>query len=356
MEDAAFELDADRMLLPDVESVLDELGRSKRLIDGMIARLACRVGDAKAVARALHVPTGEVRRAVETAELLAELPATDAAVRRGVLSAREAQLIAGAALVNPDAEAHLLEMATQGLVPLKDACINARAAAEDPSVRRERQQRERFHDIGIDDDGAIIGSYRLGPEVGGPYKDAFAAKVQEIFRAHKGGEHESHAAYAADALVAFVLGGEGADVTVTTHVVIDHGVLMRGGPVDGEVCEIPGVGPVDPGWVKEILGESFLTAIIKKGKDITTVAHLGRHVPAEVLTALIVSGHECGIEGCHNRGYLELDHMRDYAKQGPTAYWNLLWLCYLHHRLKTSGWRLGEPDEITGKRTLRPPP
>jgi len=356
LEGSASELDAERMLLPDVDATIDELAAIRRLTDGMLAKLARRKGDAKAVARALHVSTGEVRAAVETAELLAEFPETDAAVRRGELSAREAQLIAGAAIVNPDAEAELLKTATQGLVPLKDACVNARAAVEDPGRRRTRQQQARFHRVGVDDEGMIVGSYRLGPEHGGPYKDAFAAKVQEIFRAHKSGEHESHEAYAADALVAFVLGGEGAKVKVSTHVVIDHGALLRDRPVEGEVCEIAGVGPVDPAWVKEILGESFLTAIVKNGKDISTVAHLGRHVPAEVMTALIVQGHECGIEGCHNRGYLERDHMQDYAKGGPTAIWNMLWLCYLHHRLKTSGWLLGEPDVITGKRTLRPPP
>ena len=356
MEDAAFELDAARMLLPDVEQMIDELGKSRRLIDGMLGQLARRVGDAKAVARALHVPTGEVRSAMETAELLEEFPVTDALVRRGELSAREAQLITGAANANPAAEEALLETAKLGLVPLKDVCVNARAAVEDPPKRRERQHRERYHDLRIDDDGAVIGSYRLGPEVGGPYRDAFAAKVQEIFRSHKGGEHEPHAAYAADALVAFVLGGEGAKVKVNTHVLIDHGALLRDRPIEGEICEIAGVGPVDPAWVKEILGESFLTAIIKNGKDIKTVAHLGRHVPAEVMTALIVNGHECGIEGCHNRGYLERDHIQEYAKNGPTAFWNLLWLCYLHHRLKTSGWLLGEPDVVTGKRTLRPPP
>jgi hypothetical protein len=153
-----------------------------------------------------------------------------------------------------------------------------------------------------------------------------------------------------------VLDGAGGKTKTTTHIVIDHGALMRGGPVGGERCEIPGVGPVDVAWVKEILGKSFLTAIIKNGKDINTVAHLGRHVPAEVMTALIVNGHECGIEGCENRGYLERDHMQDFTKGGPTALWNLLWLCYLHHRLKTSGWLLGEPNPITGKRTLRPPP
>jgi hypothetical protein len=51
----------------------------------MIAKLARRIDDAKDVARALGVSTGEVRSAAATAELLAELPATDAAVRSGAL-------------------------------------------------------------------------------------------------------------------------------------------------------------------------------------------------------------------------------------------------------------------------------
>jgi hypothetical protein len=140
------------------------------------------------------------------------------------------------------------------------------------------------------------------------------------------------------------------------HVLVDHDALTRGEARDGETCEIPGVGPVDAQWVRSLLGEAFLTAIVKKGKDISTVAHLGRHIPAEVRTALIVGGRECVVEGCSNRGYLELDHSEvDYAKDGPTALWNLDWECSVHHRLKTQGWRLGPPDPTTGKRRLDPP-
>ena len=93
--------------------------------------------------------------------------------------------------------------------------------------------------------------------------------------------------------------------------------------VAGETCEIPGVGPVNVDWVREQLGEAFVTAIVKNGKDITTVAHFGRHIPAELRTAMIVSGRECCIEGCSGREYLELDHCEiDHAQNGPTA-WNL---------------------------------
>jgi hypothetical protein len=140
------------------------------------------------------------------------------------------------------------------------------------------------------------------------------------------------------------------------HVLISHGALMRGGAVEGEVCEIPGVGPVNATWVRELLGEAFVSAVITKGKDIFTVAHLGRHIPAEVQTALIVSGHECSVKGCGMRGYLERDHVHEYGKGGPTAFWNLRWLCYVHHRLKSQGWTLGPPDPLTGKCELRAPP
>ncbi len=189
--------------------------------------------------------------------------------------------------------------------------------------------------------------------------------MQRIFRNQRAGsEHEPLEAYAADAFAAFVLAGNGAAasdvglksrVNATVHILVDHGALMRGGAVDGEVCEIPGVGPVDVSWVRELLGSAFLTVVIRKAKDIRTVAHLGRHVPAEVMTALVVSGRECDVDACSQRGYLERDHVHDHAKGGPTSFANLGWLCYSHHRLKSSGWQLGPPDPDTRKRTLRPP-
>ena len=181
-----------------------------------------------------------------------------------------------------------------------------------------------------------------------------------MFRnARKAKTPEPQDAYAADAFAEALL----SDPTktkgggYTTHVIIDHEALLRGNTIDGETCEIPGVGPVSVEWVREPLGTAFVTAIVKKGKDITTVAHFGRHIPAELRTAMIVSGRECSIEGCTGREYFELDHCEiDHAKNGPTARWNLGWLCSIHHTKKTQGWILGPPDPNTGKRRLDPPP
>jgi hypothetical protein len=81
----------------------------------------------------------------------------------------------------------------------------------------------------------------------------------------------------------------------------------------------------------------------------------GRHINATLRTALLVQGRECDVEGCCQRGYLEIDHAHDHAKRGPTALWNLGWLCGHHHRLKTRGWILGPRDPVTNQRALSPP-
>lgn len=379
----ASEFDAALLSGEDAVRSVDELGAIRRVVDGLFAKAAKRVADTRAHAkRGSGSAAGfvgdrsggtasETRAAIETATKLEKLPETDAAVKAGKLSAREAKMIADAATLNPDAEHDLLIAASKGLVPLKDACILARAKVEDPAERSARQHKQRRLNIWVDDDGMVAGAFRLTPEVGSQIKAAFEAAVQRTFRARRSGEdHEPHEAYAADALVDFVLNhnaptgtgtGTGSEksskppVNATVHVVIDHGVLMCGGALDGDVCEIPGVGPVNLEWVRELLGTAFLTAIIKRGKDIVTVAHLGRHVPAEIQTALLVSGRECDIGGCNHRGYLERDHVHDHAHGGPTSFANLGWLCYWHHRLKTAGWLLGEPDPKTRKRSLHPP-
>ena len=211
-------------------------------------------------------------------------------------------------------------------------------------------------------DGMIEGHFKVTPEVGGQLKAVFDAEVQTTFRKRrKTKDREPHEAYAADVFTNKMLSagaGTGSAVKHNVHIVFDHAVLVKGGVGTGDTCEIPGVGPVDFEWVRDLLGSAFLTAVIKKGKDITTVAHLGRHVPAEIMTALLVGGRECDVDGCDCPRLSGADHSEiDYAKRvGRQRYWNLGWLCYAHHKRKGQGWKLGPRDPVTGKRKLHPPP
>jgi hypothetical protein len=325
-----------------------ELGVIQSLLDGLKARVAKRVDDTCAymalndrnakqtVARAFGVNPSEAQRAIDLAERLEALPATDAAVRSGQLSATAAQLIAETAVHNRAAELGLIEAARDGLVPLKDACVQARAEVEDPDARATRLQSKRAFWMWNEPDGMVGGKFYVTPEVGGQIKAVVEEYVQKTFRARRDpASREPHEAYAADALAEAFLGDAPMGVKASVHVLVDHDVITRGCALPGETCEIPGVGPVNAQWVRSLLGDAFVTAVIKNGKDITTVAHLGRHIPAEIQTALIVGGRQCDAEGCHNRGYLERDHDQDFAKGGLTAWWNLHWLCYIHHQRKT---------------------
>lgn len=143
---------------------------------------------------------------------------------------------------------------------------------------------------------------------------------------------------------------------VNVHIFIDLAALRRGQALPGETCEIPGVGPVSVAWVRAMLDDAFVTAIIGKGKDITTVTHLGRHIPAELKTAILAAGWECSIEGCNKRDYLEIDHEHEFAAGGPTQWGNLDPKCSADHARKTRGWIVGPRNPDTGKQTLTPPP
>jgi hypothetical protein len=345
------------------------LGLVLRLVQGMLGQAANRAHDTAAylatgerdaphfVANAVGVSTNEARRVIATASQLESLPATAAAVSEGRLSALHAELIAQTAAAHPESEKRLLTAAKLGTAALKDACLKAQANSENPAQRSKRQHASRTLRMWTAADGMVEGKFRLTPEIGGQVKAVIDAGVQKIFRDRHAGEHEFHDAYAANVFADAFLGDSTAKgVKHNVHIIIDYTALQRGNTIDGERCEIPGVGPINVEYVRGLLGDAFLTAIIGQGRDIRTVAHLGRHVPAEVKTAMLVGGRECDVEGCECRNYLELDHSEvDFAAGGPTAYWNLTWLCSVHHRRKSSGWVLGPRNPYTGKRPLRPP-
>jgi len=208
-------------------------------------------------------------------------------------------MISAAAVLDPSVETELLAAAGDGLRPLQDACVKARARTEDQNARSERQHANRSLKMWNNTDGMVEGHFRLTPEVGGPLKSVIEEHTKQMFRVKwREGVRDSNDAYAADALAALVLGEPDAAQAVakqagpeqagpeqagpeqsgaeqsgaeqsgaeqsgaeqggvakkaraagskraggyTTHVVIDWEVLARGFALSGETCEIPGGG------------------------------------------------------------------------------------------------------------------
>jgi hypothetical protein len=90
--------------------------------------------------------------------------------------------------------------------------------------------------------------------------------------------------------------------------------------------------------VRDLLASSnpFLAAVVTKGVDVATVAHLGRDPTVHQRTALEWLEPRCRAEGCDRTIGLDIDHRVDWAPTKVTLLKWLDWLCRHHHDLKTN--------------------
>jgi hypothetical protein len=315
---------------------------------------------ASAMAAAAGTGLGEVIGMLETSERLTALPETSDALKRGELSGAQVKEIASTAAANPAAEGALIEAAgRRGFKGLREEClrVKARALSEtEASARHHRIWKNRSVRMWVDHEGVGRLEARLTAEDLARVGACVRAEADVVFQAaRRAGRREPTVAYEADALVALLTGhGQSAPASATSgraadtmvHLVVDAAALQRGEVDDGEVCEIPGVGPVPLATARGVLGEATVKVIIKKGVDVASVVHVGRAVPAHLRSALERRDPVCVVPGCEDTQRLEIDHYKvPFHLNGPTEMWNLCRICHWHHHLKTHcGYALvGEP-------------
>jgi hypothetical protein len=294
---------------------------------------------------------GRARRALETARKMQQLPDVEAAYRKGELSSDQVAEIADAAGQAPSAQRALLEVARSatlgGLRREADRVRAAARSATDADEREERVRKNRSLRSFTDADGALRIELSLTPGDGRRTLDAIEAEAKLVFdEARTAGRAEPYRAHLADSFVRLVTGA-GADSgrgprRYSTLLRVDLAALRRGGLEPGEVCEIPGAGPVSLRQARQLMGDTFLKLVIADGVDVRTVCHPGRTVAAVIDTALEERDPECVVPGCTNTFLLERDHWQvAYGDDGPTCLDNLARICHRHHLDKTHrGYRL----------------
>ncbi|MEA2901251.1 MAG: hypothetical protein QOH36_1138, partial [Actinomycetota bacterium] len=208
-----------------------------------------------------EVTGSSVRHAVDlldAAEAMRALPATEERFRSGALTERQAIEVTSAAVLDPESEPELLEVTERdSFLELQQAAAWVRAAATDDEERHRRAHRRRHFRHWVDAEGCFRFSGSLTPEAGAvlmagmePHRQALSRQAAESDKG-KRRRRDCDAAVAADALVemARCAGAQPADPLRPTpaaviHVRMDHAALERGHTERGEVCEVPGVGPV----------------------------------------------------------------------------------------------------------------
>jgi hypothetical protein len=149
------------------------------------------------------------------------------------------------------------------------------------------------------------------------------------------------------------LASEGPCKPVEVRVTVDSAALSRGHTQAGERCEIPGMGPVPVTTARSLLDDASVAVMTRDGDDITAVSRLTRTIPVKLRRALEARYPTCGVPGCANDQFLEIDHVVALEDHGRTELANLWRLCSHHHRLKTyAGWTVMGTN---GDRDLVPP-
>jgi len=308
-------------------------------------------------------PQYEAQAVVLLAAQLQHLPVTQAALRSGVLSNAQAVEVARGAIVAPNTETQLLNLAKHATVrDLRDATSRVVAAATDEAERHRQVHKSRYFKSWTDFDGSFNVRGRMTAANGALVMAALKPIQDEIFKvARKSGAHERPEAYAADALMALCekaatkqpseSGNKTTRPSAVINIRIDIDALKRGRTEHGEVCEIAGVGPIPVATAKAYLGEAFLKLLVIDGTDVRTIAHMGRALPAKLRTAVEERDRVCQVPTCDRSVGLEIDHIVPFAEGGPASLENLVRLCKRHHLQKThDGYRLEKLEVGTAER------
>ncbi len=311
------------------------------------------------LAEASGCSEGQAREALVTARRVETLPATHEQLRSGVLSFGQATLVSAGAAVDPGSETRLLRAAERsGIRGLRQEKERVVAAATDMEAAARRAHRDRH-----------LRTWQQGPATHGSFSgpttdvadllEALEPLTERRYEAARTAEQrESHDAYRFDALIELGRSGGAAGSGRPKHVArvrVDLPALLRGHAEPGEMCEIPGVGPVPVSHAREVLAHGLLQLVITDGVDVQTVVSTTRHVPTPLKIAIAERDQTCRVRGCDCDHHLHRHHLERFADGGLTAYKILGNLCVRHHHLvHDSGNEI--VVEADGSWDLRAPP
>ena len=345
-------LQPELLAAPHARKVLALYAKGQKLFSYGVAALACKVDDADQIARATGTSAGKARAVVETGKVMAASDDLSLALRQGRVSMDQANEIASAEKSSPGVAKDLVQVAkTESFHVFREKARRAKLEAEQNRGLAERQHQNRLARSYSDELGMVHVHLALEPHVGTPIVNRAEAEAKRLARAAKKADSaEPFERHLADAYATLLAGnGKGRATRPELVVLVSHEVAKRGWKdvKKGEVCKIPGVGPVSPQVARGIANEAFLSGVFYDGKDLRHFKRWTRNPPVEVSVALEL-GRAPEFDGvrcvdCGNRFHPERDHIEPHCAGNPASLDNLDWRCWPCHGAKT------ERDRKAGK-------
>lgn len=346
LEKANADLEPELLPAPLARTLLASYARARRLVDFGIADLSRKVDDASEVAKVTGTSMGHAKAVVATGKVLGGSKELSSALQHGEVSLDQAHEIASAEGSAPGAAHELVAVAQeQPFHVLKDKARKTKLEAEQHKDLAARQRAARFGRSHSDELGMVHIHLSLEPHVGTPIvarAEAEASRLAKNAKASGDGAREPFERHLADAYASLLAGsGTGRAKRPELVVLVSHEVVTRGWSDvrEGEVCKIPGVGPVAPQVAKEIAENAFLSGVFFDGKDLRHFKRWTKNIPIDVLIALEL-GEPPDFDGvscveCGNRFRTEFDHVTPRFRHGPTSQPNLKPRCWRCHQAKS---------------------
>jgi 5-methylcytosine-specific restriction endonuclease McrA len=349
LEKANADLEPELVTYPDARRLLEAYARAEKLATFGVAALARKLDDASEVARMTGTSAGKAKAVVATGKALRASEELSAALEHGEISLDQATEIARTEEASPGAAAELLAIADkEPFHVLKDKARKLKLEAEQYQDLFSRQRLARSARSHSDELGMVHIHLALEPHVGSPIVSRAEAQAARLARKAKvEGEKEPFECHLADAYAALLSGsGKGPAKRPELVVLVSHEVAKRGWKDvrKGEICKIPGIGPISPKVAKTIAEDAFLSGVFYDGVDLRHFRRWSRHISVEVRLALEL-GPPPSFDGiacvdCGNRFRTEFDHVQPHVQGGPASNGNLRPRCWRCHQDKTRRDRL----------------
>jgi len=356
LEKAAADLEPELCSAAVVRKRLATFAKAIKLAEFSVAALARKLDDVETVARATGSSQGKAKATVTTGKVMASSDDLHLAMQAGKLSLDQAAQIADAEVSAPGSARELVKVAQRdSFHVLKDKARQKKLDAEQHRDLGARQRAARYARSHSDGLGMVHVHLALEPHVGAPIVARAEAEAERLGkRARAKGVNEPFHCHLADAYTSLLSGaGKGRAKRPELVVLVSHQVAKRGWKDvrKGEVCKIPGIGPVPPQVARTIGTDAFLNALFFDGVDLRHHKRWSRTAPVEVRVALEL-GDPPDFDGvlcidCGNRFRTEFDHVHPYAAKGPSSHPNLRPRCWNCHQEKT------RQDRKAGR--LKPP-
>jgi hypothetical protein len=309
--------------------------------------LARKIDDATEVARMTGTSIGKAKETVETANRLRDTEEVSTALQTGEISFEQASEISKTEQSRPGFAAELIDTAkAEPFHVLRDKSRRFRLEAEQTRDLGSRQREARSARSFTDELGMVDIHLHLQPHVGVPIVNRAEAEAARRYRqATRENRAESFECHLADAYAEMLSGSsvKGPARRPELVVLVSHEVAKRGwnDVREGEICKIPGIGPVSPQVAKDIAQDAFLTGVLYDGNDLRNIRRWTRNIPVEVRLALEL-GEPPDFDGvkcvdCGRRFRIENDHVEPHVAGGPASRKNLKPRCWPCHEIKTEG-------------------